>query len=195
MAMSDDQGRLGCGRSIDDVWATADRPPDAHEQDCPYCQEARASLTELSEATDSLLDHEDETPDFTPGAHVKDLVMQLVHVEVRRSQPLPLLVADPAELPATLTISRQAVLDVIWRTADSLPGVRARHCAVEVDPQDQQPGHTAVVDVRLDIAMAAGLAVPDLTASLRAQLRERLTAETGLTTRRIDVTVEDLYDA
>lgn len=194
MAVTNDQPRLGCGRLVDDVWATAEDPPTVHQTTCPFCQRARASLQQLAVATDALSDHEDESPDYTPGIHVKDLVMQLVHVEVRRGQPIPLLNPDPPGRPPDLTISEQAVLDVVWRAADALPGVRARHCAVQLDPADQQPGQPATVQVDVDIAIVLVLSIPQLTERLRMQLTDQIGAETGLTARRIGITVEDLYD-
>ncbi len=194
MAVNDDQPRLGCGRLVDDVWATAEEPPTAHEASCPFCQRARASMQQLADATDALTDHEDESPDYTPSINVKDLVMQLVHVEVRRGQPIPLLNPDPPGTPPELTISEQAVLDVIWRAADALPGVRARHCTVQLDPADQQPGQPATVQVNVNIAIVTGLSIPQLTERLRVQLTDQIAAETGLTARRIGITVEDLYD-
>lgn len=190
-----EQPRLGCGSLIDDVWATADNPPNGHELTCPFCQRARTSMRELSEATDALTNHEDESPEYTPGIHVKDLVMQLVHVEVRRGQPIPLLNPKEPGTPPALTISQQAVLDVIWRTADRLPGVRARHCSVSIAPGAQHPSQPAVVHVDIHVAVAAGLSIPQISEALRVQLQEQVAAATGLSTRRITVTVEDLYDA
>jgi hypothetical protein len=191
----DSQPRLGCGRLMDDVWATADEPPNAHEASCPFCQRTRASMHDLAEAADALSAHEDESPEYTPGRHVKDLVMQLVHVEVRRGQPIPLLNTDPPGGPPDLTLSEQAVLDVIWRAADALPGIRARHCAVHLEPTHQQPGQPAAVEVDVDIAVAAGLSIPQMGARLRVQLADQIAAETGLSVQRIGITVEDLYDA
>ncbi len=186
--------RLGCGRLIDGVWATADHPPNAHELTCSFCQRARQSMRDLTEATDALTDHEDESPEYTPSMHVKDLVMQLVHVEVRRGQPIPLLnPEEPGNVPS-LTISEQAVLDVIWRAADALPGVRARHCSVHLHPIDQHPGRPGAVQADVHIAVAATLSIPQITDRLRTQLQEQIAAETGLSMRRINVTVEDLYD-
>lgn len=190
-----DQPRLGCGRLIADVWAAAENPPDAHELVCPFCQRARQNLEDLSDATDALTAHEDDSPEYTPGLHVKDLVMQLVHVEVRRGQPIPLLNPEGVGNPPSLAISEQAVLDVIWRAADMLPGVRARRCSVHLHPVDQQPGLSAAVHVEVHIAVAASMSIPQTTELLRTHLRDLIATETGLSTRRIAITVEDLYDA
>lgn len=189
-----DPSRLGCGRLIDDVWDTADEPPDEHELLCPFCQQARANLKTLADATEALTAHEDESPDFTPGLRVKDLVMQLVHVEVRRGQAIPLLTPELVDSDPELAISEQAVLDVVWRTADAIPGLLARHCAVHLHPLDQQPGLPAAVHIDLHIAVAANMSIPELTGVVRAQLSERIAAEAGLSTRRVSITVEDLFD-
>jgi hypothetical protein len=190
-----DQSRLGCGRLIDELWDTADQPPNEHELSCPFCQQARTNLQALSDATDALTAHEDESPDFTPSMRVKDLVMQLVHVEVRRGQAIPLLTPELVDAAPELSISEQAVLDVVWRTADAIPGLVARHCAVRLHPLDQQPGLPAVVHIDLHIAVASYVSIPQITDVVRAQLSERIAAETGLSTRRVSITVEDLFDA
>jgi hypothetical protein len=190
-----DPTRLGCGRLLDEVWDHADADPTAHEQSCPYCQRARASAHDLAAATTALTDHENETPDYTPGPHVKDFVMQLVNIEVRRGQPIPLTTPDPPDSPPDLTISEQGVLDVIWRAADAVPGLRARHCAVHLQPADPHPGQPGTIDITINITVAGTLAILSATDRLRTQLHEQVSAETGLVTRRINVTVEDLYDA
>jgi hypothetical protein len=190
----DSDPRLGCGRLIDDVWATAQRPPDAHEQTCPFCQNARRNLQDLTEATDALVAFEAESPDYAPTRNIKDLVMQLVHLEVRRGQPLPLETPDDG-MPPQLAVSEQAVLDLIWKAADTLPGIRARHCSVELHPVDQEPGRPAVVHVNVTIAVSVGTSIPESTRMLRARLGDMVATHTGLTVRRISVTVEDLYDA
>ena len=187
-----DETRLGCGRTVEDVWTTAESPPDAHEQTCPFCQDARHSLHELAEATDALVVQEADAPEYAPDSRVKDLVMQLVHVEVRRGRPIPLL--NPLDgTPPSLTISKQAVLDVIWRAADGVSGVRARHCQISLEAASQEPGRPAAVHLGVNIAVAAGIPILEVTEKLRTRLQEQIASETGLSTRRITVTVEDLY--
>lgn len=184
--------RLGCGRMIDDVWAALDEPADAHEQMCPYCQQARASLDDLALATTELRTHDEEN--LRPGRELKTSVMHLVHAQVRRGQSLPLIVPEPGA-PATLTISEQAVLGVVWTVADLHPGVRARRCSVQVE-DGQRPGLSAAVTMTLAVTVAASYAASTLTSvrTLRARIAERVIAETGLHATTIDVVVEDLYD-
>lgn len=183
--------RLGCGRTIDDVWAALDGPADAHEQACPYCRRARASLDDLAVATTELRIHDEEN--VQPGRELKTSVMHLVRAQVRRGQPIPLILPEP-DAPVTLTISEQAVLEVVWAVADAQPGVRARRCSVQLG-DDQQPGHTAAVTVTLHLAVAASRhqSLLSSVSALRARIAEQVTAAAGLHTKTIDVIVEDLY--
>lgn len=190
--MADDT-RLSCGRSIDDVWAHVGSPPDAHERDCPYCQEARARLLGLSTATAELRAAEAVDPDLQPGPDFATSVMSLVRAEVRRGQALPLGVD---EAPG-LTISEQAVVGLVWTAADAVPGMRARRCLVrQVDPfeawdDDLVPGGT-LVDVDLTVVVDLGTSIPEAADRLRASVVGLVDAETGLQVRRVDLTVEDV---
>ncbi len=195
MAVNDDT-RLGCGRTIDDVWTSADQPSNPHERGCQHCQRARASLAHLTDATDALRLHDEEH--LHPGPRVKLAVMNLVRAQVRRSQPIPLAVPEPGT-PAQLTISEQAVLAVVWRAADAIPGIRVRRCAVHLSPTGQQTGQPAALTVTLTVAVSVEVAVattiPAAVPQLQARITQLAAAETGLDTRTIHVSVEDLYDA
>ena len=194
MAVNDDT-RLGCGRLIDDVWATADQPPDQHEQQCAQCQRARASLTDLTAATAALRRHDEEH--LQPGPRVKSAVMTLVRAQVRRSQPIPLAVPEPGNA-AELTISEQAVVAVIWTAADAIPGIRVRRCDVHLPPTGQRTGQPARLTVTLTVAVSVDVAVtttiPAAIPDLQARITALLATETGLDARTIHVTVEDIYD-
>ncbi len=186
-----DEARLGCGRTVDDVWANLDEPADAHEQTCPYCQQAHASLDDLAAATTELQVHDEEH--LQPGRELKTSVMHLVRAQVRRGRPIALIVPEP-DAPVTLTISEQAVLGMVWAVADSQPGLRARRCSVHLE-QDQQPGHTAAVTVTLHVVVAAShfRSLLASVSALRRRIAGRITAATGLLITAIDVIVEDLY--
>lgn len=195
MAVNDDT-RLGCGRTIDDVWAAVDQPPTLHEQHCEHCQRARASLTNLTVATTALRRHDEEH--LRPGPRVKSAVMNLVRAQVRRSQPIPLAVPEFGHA-AELTISEQAVVAVVWTAADAIPGVRVRRCQVQLAPTGQRTGEPASLAVTLTVAVSVDVAVttgiPAAVPALQTRITQLLTAETGLDARTIHVTVEDVYDA
>lgn len=195
MAVTDDT-RLGCGRTIEDVWATADEPPTLHEQRCVHCQRARTSLTDLTAATTVLRRHDEEH--LRPSPRVKTAVMSLVRAQVRRSQPIPLVVPDPGSA-AELTISEQAVLAVVWNAADATRGVRVRRCDVHLAPAGQRTGQPAALAINLTVAVSVDVAlttsIPAAVPDLQARIVALLAAQTGLDAQTIRVTVEDVYDA
>ena len=190
--MADDT-RLSCGRSIDDVWDHIGSPPDAHERDCPYCQEARTRLLRLSAATADLRSTEAVDPDLQPAPGFAESVMTLVRAEVRRGQVIP-LEADP---DPELTISEQAVVGLVWTAADAVPGLRARRCrVVQADPADLTDADVAssltLVDVDLTVAIEPGTSIPAASDLLRRRVVGLVDLETGLQVRRVDLTVEDV---
>ena len=190
--MADDT-RLSCGRSIDDVWDRVGSPPDAHERDCPYCQEARVRLLRLSTATADLRAAEAVDPDLQPGPEFATSVMSLVRAEVRRGQAFPL---EPDEAPG-LTISEQAVVGLVWTAADAVPGLRARRCRVrqvdlvERSDEDLALGPT-LVDVDLTVVIDPGTSAPSAADLLRRRGVGLVEAETARQVSRVDLTVEDV---
>lgn len=195
MAVNDDT-RLGCGRTIDEVWATADQPPTAHERDCDYCQRARDSLSELTAATTALRRHDEEH--LQPGPGVKSAVMNLVRAQVRRTQPFPLAVPELGDA-AELTISQQAVVAVVWTAGDAIAGVRVRRCQARLAPSGQRTGEPAGLTVTLTVAVSVELArttgIRAAVPTLRSRITRVLADETGLDARLIHIAVEDIYDA
>ena len=137
MAVSTDStNRLGCGRDIDDVWATIDRPPSAHERQCPYCQEARASLGRLNRVIDAQRRADAAQPDLQPGPQVLSRVMEIARAEVRRGRRLPLDEPVADGTVSDLSVSEQTVAAVVRRAGDAVPGVEVRRCRVELgDPR------------------------------------------------------------
>lgn len=190
--MADDT-RLSCGRSIDDVWDHVGSAPDAHERDCPYCQDARTRLLRLSAATADLRSAEADDPDLQPAPGFAESVMTLVRAEVRRGQVIPL----EADATPGLTISEQAVVGLVWTAADAVPGLRARRCrVVQVDPADLAGSDDALgltlVDVDLTVAIQPGTSIPAASDQLRRRVVGLVDLETGLQVRRVDLTVEDV---
>jgi hypothetical protein len=177
--------RLRCGRSIDDVWDHVDDLPDAHESTCPDCQEARARLIRLSNATADLRVHEVTTPALQPDPSLLGSVMGVVQAEGRRGQLLPLSDETPEQ-----TISEQAVVGLVWAAADDVPGIRARRCRIHRAPA-AAPASTQV-DIHLTLATTLGTSIPQVTELLRGRVRQMVTAKTGLGVRWVDLDVEDM---
>jgi uncharacterized alkaline shock family protein YloU len=192
MAIDETIPRLGCGRSIDEVWASINQPPTDHENGCVQCRTARASLAKLAEATLTLRDNDAEDPSLQPHHAVKDAIMNLARAEVRRGSLLPVYRADQGGI----TISEQAITSVIWFGADALPGVRARRCRVHPDPDtaETRSAGTSDIAVNLRIAVASGTDIPGTAQLLRERIISMITAHVGLNAGAINITVEDFYD-
>ncbi|WP_426977768.1 hypothetical protein ACQCSU_01050 [Pseudarthrobacter sp. O4] len=194
MAIDETIPRLGCGRSIDEVWATISQPPTAHENGCAQCRTARASLAKLAEAARTLRDNDAEDPSLQPHHAVKDAIMNLARAEVRRGNRLPVYRSGQGGI----TISEQAITSVIWFGADALAGVRARRCRVHPDPDtadDTRPAGTADISVNLRIAVASDTDIPGTAELLRQRIISMITAHVGLNAGAVNITVEDFYDA
>lgn len=200
--------RLGCGRDIDEVWASIDRPPTPHEQTCPFCGAARESLHELERATAELRAEDDDDPDLQAGPQVIARILEVARSEARRSRRLPLSRPLPGEVTAELTVSEQAVATVVRRTGDRHGGVQIRRCSVDlVDPattsadregpgpvDDGTPRVAADVRVSLRVSVASDVSIPLLSSELRAAVIEVVGREVGMTVVEVDLVVEDVHD-
>ncbi len=124
----EDIPRLGCGRSIDRIWATIDRPPTAHEEHCEQCQTARTRLQRLGEATRSLRESDLHDPALKPRPGIENAIMDVARAEVRRGSRILLRSADNG----TTEISEQALSSLIRVAAAAIPGVHSRRCRIEI---------------------------------------------------------------
>ncbi|MBT2586533.1 Asp23/Gls24 family envelope stress response protein [Arthrobacter sp. ISL-95] len=193
MAIDETNPRLGCGRSIDEVWATINQPPTAHENGCAPCRTARGSLAKLAEAARTLRDNDAEDPSLQPHHAVKDAIMNLARAEVRRGNRLPVFQSGQGGI----TISEQAITSVIWFGTDALPGVRGRRCRVHADPATAdalRPAGTAGISVDLRIAVASDTDIPGTAELLRQRIITMITGHVGLNAGTVNITVEDFYD-
>jgi uncharacterized alkaline shock family protein YloU len=193
MAIDETIPLLGCGRGIDEVWATIDQHPTAHESGCVQCRTARASLAKLAQATGTFRDNDAEDTSLQPHHAVKDAIMNLARAEVRRGSRLPVYRADQGGI----TISEQAITSVICFGADALPGVRARRCRVRPapdTPDGPRPAGTSDISVSLRIAVASGTDIPGTAELLRERTISMIAAHVGLKAGAINITVEDFYD-
>lgn len=199
MAMNEGQPRLGCGRIIDDVWASIDRPPTIHERSCQDCQSARAALEHLEAVTRSMRERDRSDAALRPGSRVREAIMMIARAEVRRSRRVP-LAATPL---GTIDISEQALNGLIRFAASTLPGVRARRCTIAGTPDPQSsaagPSSAAAVDagdvrITLTVALSSQVRIPATMTLLRERVGTIVQAQTAITMQQIDIGVEDLYD-
>ena len=200
----DDIPRLGCGRSIDRIWATIDRPPTAHEEHCEQCQTARTRLQRLSEATRLLRESDLHDPALKPRPGIENAIMDVARAEVRRGSRILLRSADNG----TTEISEQALSSLIRFAAAAIPGVHSRRCRIEIRSataslagEDHPSGTTGTATsarprliVNLWVAAAPGIVIPRTMEALRQEISNALPAGVGIGAGTVNITVEDLYD-
>jgi uncharacterized alkaline shock family protein YloU len=200
----DEVPRLGCGRSIDGIWATIDRPPTAHEEQCEQCQTARARLQRLSKATRSLRESDLHDPTLKPRPGIKNAIMDVARAKVRRGSRILLRSSENG----TTEISEQALSSLIRSAAAAVPGVHSRRCRIEIGSaaasvadEDHPPGttDTAANDgprliINLRVAAAPGIVIPRTVAALRHEISHAIPASVGIDAGTVNITVEDLYD-
>ncbi|MFF7202544.1 Asp23/Gls24 family envelope stress response protein [Streptomyces sp. NPDC008141] len=185
MEMNDAQGStLPCGRDIETVW---ERPSprggdesDGHDPGCEYCAAARESLAVLREVTGELAAEE-----IHPPAGVTARIMSAVRAERGRHHMLLL----PSTEPGEVRVSEQAVAAVLRSAADSVDGVRARHCRITTTETD------GAVRVELTIAVGYRGFHSEAVEDVRERVRAAASARVGVSLVHVDLTVEDLYDA
>ena len=191
--------RLGCGRNIDDLWDTVDQPSNAHEQTCPDCQAARASLTDLATATQQLAEADRADPTLRTSPDVLGHILSIARAEVRRGRRIPLEQRAAGPALVELTVSEQTIAAVIRRTSDDIDGLEARRCRVTLSepepPSDAGPmGAPAEITVDLRVSVAATAPIPDVTRRLRTEVRDAIEQQVGILTTTINITVEDVHD-
>ncbi len=200
----DDIPRLGCGRSIDGIWATIDRPPTAHEEQCEQCQTARTRLQRLSKATRLLRESDLHNPTLKPRPGIKNAIMDVARAKVRRGSRILLRSADNG----TTEISEQALSSLIRSAAAAIPGVHSRRCRIEIRSataslagEDHPSGTTGTATnagprliINLRVAAAPGIVIPRTVEALRHEISNAIPASVGISAGTVNITVEDLYD-
>lgn len=199
----DDAPRLGCGRSIDRIWATIDQPPNGHEEKCEQCQAARARLNKLSKATRALRESDLHDAALKPRNGVKKAIMDVARAEGRRSRRILL----HSNENGTTEVSEQALSSVIRFAARAIPGLHARRCHIEIhttanDPSgdDHPSGNTGTpahigphLIISLRVAVAPDIDIPRTVDALRQRIISAIPACVGVSAGTINITVEDLY--
>lgn len=197
MALTDPP-RLGCGRSIDQVWAGMGKPPTGHEAQCEQCQAARARLQKLDDATRAMRETDEHDPRLTPRAGLSGTIMAVARAEVRRGKSLGL---RTNQIGST-EISEQALGSLVRSAAAAVPGIHSRRCHIDIREEAPQPtgntgstGHGRGLVINLRVASAAGLDIPLTADELRHEISNAIAAFIGIEAAIINITVEDLYDA
>ncbi|GAA1200878.1 Asp23/Gls24 family envelope stress response protein [Prauserella alba] len=172
-----DEYRLPCGRDVESLWEELDAP-DEHGTSCQHCQASRASLQLLRETTAELVADDTEPP---PGLTAR--IMAAVRADVRRR--------DLLELPTTeagaARISAQAAATILRFAADTVDGVRARHCRVELDA-------TGAV-VELNIAVDGRTFSHPALEQVRQRVETAAGSRIGWPTVTLHLTMTDIFEA
>jgi hypothetical protein len=171
---------LPCGRLVESLFDDVEAGrTDDHTQACAHCVTARRGVENLAAATHTLAEEPTEPP-----AGLVERIMQVVRLELRRGEILPLpSVHGPAD------IAEHAVAAVLRYAADSVPGVRARSC--RITPHPDRPG---VVRVQMSLLVRYGAGPPaQVLGEVRRRVTAALTAQVGLAPGGIDLEVVDLW--
>lgn len=171
---------LPCGRDVEQVWQRLDEI-DVHERDCSYCQATRESLTVLRSLTQELTEDTEG-----PSLDLTGRIMAAVRADVRRHDLLPL----PTPEPGAVRVSAHAVAAVLRFAADGVHGVRARHCRVSTTDSGDL-AMTVEMSVAVSYRGFARHALDDVRARVAAAAEARI----GVRLERLDLILDDLYDA
>lgn len=195
MAVNDD-ATLGCGRSIDAVWANIDHLPTPHESTCEQCRAARISLSALHQFTarQRTAERTAEQTDgsYRPSARARERVLAIARSEVRRGRRIPVATTEHGPV----LISEQTLLALIRAAADSVSGVRTRRISTTglVEGGATAAERTGGARVTCRIAVARPVPIPQLTATVRRRIQAALTRHIDLDPDTVDLIVEDLYE-
>lgn len=183
MALSEAQERLACGTPLDalvDQVAERDEPRDAaHQVGCAHC---RAALVALGEAWGELQAFAAEPVVVPPG--LRERIMTRIRALVERMVESAVLSGPRGR---TL-VSERVVRQVARRAALAVPGVvLAGGLGMTMDHADR-----GRVRVSLRLAIAFGPAIDALAATVRAQVSQHVSAQTGVRVAGVDIAVDDV---
>jgi len=171
--------RLACGRSVEQVWEEMEAGSvSAHAAGCPHCSTARASLDQLVEATRLLIDDPVRPP---PG--LLDRIMAAARADLTHGVPIPL--PSPA---GDVDISAHALAAVLRFVIDSVDGLRAHRCRIELAPDAQ---HT--VRVWMSVSLRFGVEQDIALAEARRRAGAALSTRIGLALDILDFEVADVW--
>ncbi|MBZ4020314.1 Asp23/Gls24 family envelope stress response protein [Streptomyces purpurogeneiscleroticus] len=177
---------LPCGRTLSEVWETAEETPDdPHTVGCPHCQEALAQLGILDDYVREARDRDvDEAAEAAATDRITARVMDLVRTDLRPGRTLPL--GEPAD---DAWITEAAAAKAFRAAAEALPTVFAGSCKVI----QQAPDGPATVSMEV----AAGLEwpLPELAERIRDRVLAAADEAVGMTVSEVDVTVVDIVEA
>lgn len=196
--------RLGCGRDLDELWASIDEAPTEHERACDECRSARSALHHLASVTEFMRERDRQDPDLQPGSRVREAIMLVARAEIRRGRRTPL----NTTVLGAIDISEQALTSLIRFAASTVPGVHARRCMISTADSASHdratdsrygrgsPDPVDAHDIRitLRVALSSTTTIPAAMVLVRERVGAIVRAQTSITMKQINIVVEDLYD-
>ncbi|WP_208835532.1 Asp23/Gls24 family envelope stress response protein [Streptomyces alboniger] len=194
---------LPCGRELWSVWERWETgESDPHAAACPHCTEALNTLRHLEEVVSAARETEPREREIDASALV-GRVMDVVRLELRPGRTLPL-----GEEEEDAWIVEAAAARTVRAAAETLPGVRAGSCRIEVRAQDAGTDADAHADsavpagrlrrgpvgIRLEVEVALTWHLQEVAERIRRRVLEAVDAELGMRVTAVDVTIADVTD-
>ncbi|MEU5583381.1 Asp23/Gls24 family envelope stress response protein [Streptomyces huasconensis] len=187
---------LPCGRELWSVWERRESgEPDPHADDCPHCTGALNTLRHLEDVVSAARASEPPEPEEADASALVGRVMDVVRLELRPGRTLPL-----GEEDEDAWIVEAAAARAVRAAAETLTGVRAGSCRIEVRPLDGAPpapaGHLrrGPVEIRLEVQVALTRNLQEVAERVRRRVLEAAATELGMPVATVDVTISDLID-
>ncbi|MFG2648096.1 Asp23/Gls24 family envelope stress response protein [Streptomyces sp. NPDC048436] len=172
---------LPCGRELSHVWEQWEAGlPDPHADACPHCTRALDALRSLEGVVTQARDTAPREPDTSA---LTGRVMDVVRLELRPGRTLPL-----GEVDEDAWMVEAAAARTVRAAAESLPGVRAGSCRIDIDPP------RGPVRIRVEVQVALTWNLPEVADHVRSKVREAVDGELGMRIAAVDVTIADVID-
>lgn len=188
---------LGCGRSLDSIWEALEFGPDAHQKECPYCQEAWLHASSVEEATRELRDSDVEDTTLSLDSNFTRKVMDIARAEIRRGRKIPIL-----EGPAgNVTVSEQTLTALVRSALEDMPEVHARRCRIDISMREPsaagentvlRTGETMKIDLR--VATLSTVEIRQTAEKARQLITQKLMGSLGTRIDAVNITVEDIFN-
>lgn len=195
-----DEETLPCGRELAQVWErweAGERDP--HIDGCPYCADAVAALRAL-EGVVAQARVAEPPEQASQAATLAGRIMDVVRLELRPGRTLPL--GDEDE---DVWIVEAAAARTIRAAVETLPGVRAGSCRIDIAPLEAAHGRPAPVvpsgrllrgpvRVRVEIQVALAWNLRDVADRARQRVLAAADTDLGMRVAEIDVRIADIID-
>ncbi|WP_407358520.1 Asp23/Gls24 family envelope stress response protein [Microbacterium sp. LTA6] len=175
------------GHAIEDLTDYLDAgraPADPSIDGSPGCQLALDALERLRGLTPALV-AADTAAEPAADARWVDRILSGIALDARSGRRIPLASPDPS---VDFGVTEGAVRGLIRAAENAVPGVLVGRCRLDGDVT--QIG--APIRIDIDVSVPYGQVIPRLADRLRAEVADRLNANTELNVTAIDITIHDI---